>query len=313
MAMMTPDDFVRNVYYAQTNVLLNFVRTDDKYKEVLTDANMVLQELQMQQDWNWLKERVILGHMGSGRGIPEFELPTRDIYKVATNYHDCVKLYAPAHSVKNGALRPLRSPYPAGSDYYDDLYSRFKTGDSWTSRHDGSPADYGFDYSSHLDETDYITIPWEQVSSSHAKRMRGYDSLGRVNVPNPEMRAFFIGNTVTFNRPPRGSECGRIAVTDALMQIPQFHICDDKCPSVEEKEKCPHAKINPLDSVPDPLYVVMRTAAYRAEMDPTINPTKLATLADRAQKILSAMRENDAAATIPDVIDYSPYGFYEVT
>ena len=40
-----PYDFVQQVYYAQEKVILDFWPDDDKYKEVLFEANLILQEL----------------------------------------------------------------------------------------------------------------------------------------------------------------------------------------------------------------------------------------------------------------------------
>ena len=55
--------------------------------------------------------------------------------------------------------------------------------------------------------------------------------------------------------------------------------------------------------VPDPLYIVTKVAALHAEGSP-LAQGRLAGLNDAAQKLLSAMRQNDAAATAPDYIDY---------
>jgi hypothetical protein len=307
---MTPDDLVRQVYYAQTNVRLNFFRTDDKYKEVIEDVNMVLAELQMQQDWSWLRERVILGSTGHG-GIPEFVLPPEDIYRVATQRHDCVKLYS-SRSHGHKGIFPLRSQVPAGSDYYDDLYSRGKNGESWVSLDATGLPHHGFDYRTGLDETDWIEVPWENAGSTHGHRVKHYTADGRVEVSEYPLTAFFVGNTVTFNRPLRGGELHRMAVTDCIMKLKPLHICDSTCDQ-DGSKPCEKADQSPLARIPDPLYVVIRSAAMRAELDPVVNPTKLATLVDRAQKLLSGMRENDASATMPEYIEYAPYGYYEVT
>ena len=58
---LTPYEFVQQVFYVQEKVLLDFHPDDDVYKEVLTEANLVLQELQKEEDWLWLRDTVNLG------------------------------------------------------------------------------------------------------------------------------------------------------------------------------------------------------------------------------------------------------------
>ena len=55
---LTPYEFVQQVFYVQEKVLLDFHPDDDVYKEVLTEANLVLQELQKEEDWLWLRDTV---------------------------------------------------------------------------------------------------------------------------------------------------------------------------------------------------------------------------------------------------------------
>ena len=76
MRYMTLDDFVRQVYYTQEKVVLDFNFFDDKYREVIMELNLVLQELQKEEDWLWLRERLVLGpcddFLGNG-GIREMD------------------------------------------------------------------------------------------------------------------------------------------------------------------------------------------------------------------------------------------------
>ena len=51
------------------------------------------------------------------------------------------------------------------------------------------------------------------------------------------------------------------------------------------------------------MYIVTKVAALHAEGSP-LAQGRLGSLNDAAQKLLSAMRQNDAAATAPDYIDY---------
>lgn len=88
---LTPYDFVQQVYYAQEKVVLDFKPNDDKYKEVLFEANLVLQELQNAEDWSWLRERIDLGSIEPyhHNEIPEYQLPDW-VYKVSTLHDDAV-------------------------------------------------------------------------------------------------------------------------------------------------------------------------------------------------------------------------------
>lgn len=257
--MLTPQDFVRQVYLEQTGVRLDFHPKDDKYKEVIEQANIHMHELQQAQDWSWLKDRVILGKTHGGPGIPEWELPREDIYKVATQRSDCVKLHRR-------------------------------------------------DYNGALDENSYIRVPWESVSSSHRRGRDLYDEHMQLFTPRKELTATFIGNTVTFNRPLRGHEVGRIATTDVVMRLKPLHICDDDC-----DDDCKLIEEEAFELLPDPVYMVIKIAAIRAEADPVTNPQRLATLGDRANKMLSGMRQNDSEATMPEFAESLDFGYIEVT
>lgn len=257
--MLTPQDFVRQVYLEQTGVRLDFHPKDDKYKEVIEQANMHLHELQQAQDWSWLKNRVILGITHGGPEIPEWELPREDIYKVSTQRSDCIKLH---RKFSNGAL----------------------------------------------DETGYTIVPWESVSSSHRRGRELYDDNMQIFMPRRELTATFIGNTITFNRPLRGREVGKVATTDVVMRLKPLHICDDSC-----SDDCDLIEKEAFELLPDPGYMVLKIAAIRAEADPTISPQRMSTLADRANKMLSAMRENDTSATMPEFAESPDFGYIEVT
>jgi len=265
--MMTPYELVQQVYYLHTNVLLDFNREDDKYKEVLVDVNQCLQELQKEEDWTWLRERVILGHVHPGNEIPEFDLP-KEIYKTASMYGDCIKLYRPRHdhfhfghdnSMFGEGLHLVRSDI--SPDYYGHVHCH-----SWDD----------------LDEHDYIEVPYTQTGAGHQH--------------TPRLLALRIGNTITFNRPLWPHEAGRIAVTDCIMRIKPLHICGADCPALPAE--CPDVEHEVFPMVPDPLYVVLKSAAYRAELDPVVPLTRLQSLQDRTQKMLSAMRDNDLGSSM---------------
>ena len=115
------------------------------------------------------------------------------------------------------------------------------------------------------------------------------------------------GNTLTFNRPWMSFEQGRHLETDVIRYIEPFHICDDEC-----TDNCPLAyEDKQLTWLPDPYYIVVRTAARRAEADPSV-AERVQSLTDEGSKLLSAMRENDSAHTIPDTYDTVELGYVSV-
>lgn len=273
-----PYDFVQQVYYAQEKVILDFWPDDDKYKEVLFEANMVLQELQNVEDWTWLRDQLELGPCWHHRNeIPEFDLPSW-VYKPSTLNHDTVKLHFPS---------PLRH---GGYDRYH-----------------------------------FIPVPLVSAGDNRKINDIAVDGLSNVHIPDLRLKAVRIGDTITFNRPLTPRESGCIAVLDVQRRITQFHICNEFCKGVDPESPIdysldengewvnPCAKIEKraLCEIPDPNYVVMATAARHAEGSPPAL-ARVAGLQDAAQKILSAMRQNDAAATEADYQDWDIPGYVEV-
>lgn len=254
---MTPYEFVQQVYYAQEKVILDFRPDDDKYKEVLTEANFVLQELQNAEDWSWLREKLVLGPVGGRRNeIPEFQLPEW-VYKPSTLHNDHLRLHYSFHHGCN--------------DEYDEF--------------------------------DYIEVPY--VSTGRMQGRSGKEYRGpSTNVPNLQLGCTVVGNNVlTFNRPLTHYEKhNRIAVADMQRRLPLFHICNNDCPR-DDKGNCTLIEDRVLTDIPDPNYVVIRTAALHAEGSPPAQG-RLQSLTDNAQKILSAMRQNDSSATDPDYLEW---------
>lgn len=96
MRGMTLNDLVREVFYIQEKVLLDYRYYDDKAREVIQEVRLVLQELQKEEDWLWLRERLVLGpcdDYGRKGSIPEFALPGW-VYKPSSLHDDSVRLYA---------------------------------------------------------------------------------------------------------------------------------------------------------------------------------------------------------------------------
>lgn len=286
---MKPYDFVQQVYYAQEKVLLDFVPYDDKYREVLVEANLILQELQNVEDWTWLRDKLVLGPCHHLPGaIPEFQLPDW-VYKVSECNHDCIRLMKPMPMV------PGSAPFPA---------PRF--------------IPYGGLF---LDQRCYIEVPLVSAGDNQHRRERDYTSAGAIHWPDHSLRAVRIGDTITFNRPLTHVEQNMVATVDVQRRIQLIHVCDGNCTTGDGNAfdydvDANHDYDNPcskiekaiLTEIPDPNYVVMATAARHAEGSPPAL-ARVAGLQDAAQRILSAMRSNDAEATDSDYQDWDVPGY----
>lgn len=258
---MTIADFVQQVLYCMYRVRLDvdaskegaFHSKSDKFKEIVMEGNMTLQELQKEQDWNFLRDRWTMGRaFNPPHGIQEFKLPD-DVYKVCTGYNDAVRMHIP-----------------------------------------GSPQAI-------------CQIPFSEARSGNVEPVEMFDPFGRANVRNTAPKAFTVGETLTFSRPWRYAEQGMELETDVIRCIEPMHICDDECP-----QNCPKAYDEKLFTwLPDPYYLVVRTAARRAIADPSCAEVMQA-LTDEAAKFLSAMRENDSAHTDTDTYHTPVLGYIHV-
>lgn len=259
---LTIADFVQQVLYAIYKVRLDvdaakngaFHSKSDKFKEIVMEANFVLQEFQKEQDWNFLRDRWDMGYACNPHhhGIQEFRLP-KDVYKVCTGYNDAVRLHW-GHS-----------PIPL------------------------------------------VQIPFTEVRSGSKPVIDMFDRFGELNVNKHKLMAFTVGDTLTFNRPWFPHEHGLLIETDVIRYFKPLHICDDDCP-----DNCPKAyKEVHFCEIPDPYYLVVRTAAKRAEGDPSVSE-RVQSLTDEATKMLSAMRENDSAHTTTDTYETCELGYISV-
>lgn len=258
---MTIADLVQQVLYAMYKVRLDvdaskegaFHSKSDKFKEVVMEANFVLQEFQKEQDWNFLRERWEIGPaVNPPHGIQEVRIPD-EVYKVCCGYNDAVRLHRP------GDPRPLAE------------------------------------------------IQFDQARSGSARAYEMFDGYGAANVDLDKQRAFVVGQDLSFYRRWRPNERGLWLETDVISYIPPLHICDDSC-----EDNCPKAYKDVLFRwLPDPYYIVVRTAAKRALADPSCTEVAQA-LADEASKFLSGMRENDAAHNNLDTYQTSALGYVSV-
>ena len=271
---MTPYDFVQQVYYAQEKVILDFWPTDDKYREVLMEANMVLQELQSTEDWTWLRERITLGSCFHPKGeIPEFRLPDW-VYKVSSLNHDSIKLYPLHHQFSHHEFLPHQ-------------------------------------IEEHMvDRGVWIEVPISSAGDNGFHKQRQVTRHGQVGFPDYSLKAIRIGNIITFNRPLNWFEQGCIAEVDVQKRIEQFHICTDEC-ELKSDHTCSKAKDIYLTEIPDPMYVVIQTAARHAVGSPPAQGN-IQALTDQAQKMLSSMKQNDALATDADYLEREQIGHIEV-
>ena len=217
------------------------------------EGNLVLQELQKEQDWNFLRDRWEMGDARNPRhprdGIQEIEIPD-EVYKLCTGYGDAVRLH------RGGRI---------------------------------------------------LQIPFEEARTGNRRHVEMFNEWGELNVDAGMQRAMFVGNTLTFNRRWFPGEVGGRLETDVIRYIEPMHICDDSCP-----DHCPKAYSQRLFTwLPDPYYLIVRAAARRAEADPSVSE-RVQSLTDEGSKILSAMRENDSAHTIPDTYDTCVLGYVPV-
>lgn len=258
---LTIAEFVQQVLYAVYKVRLDvdaslegsFHSKSDKFKEVVMEANFVLQEFQKEQDWQFLRDRWEMGYARNPKnGIQEFVLPD-DVYKVCTGYNDAVRMHYRGNPVAS------------------------------------------------------MQILFEEARSGNRRTIDMFDEYGQLNVDKGTQKAFTVGEVVTFNRPWYSYELGYLLETDVIRYIEPLHICDDSCP-----DDCPLAYEDvQFKWMPDPYYFVVRTAAKRAEADPSCTE-RVQSLADEGSKLLSAIRENDSAHTTTDTYDTCALGYISV-
>ena len=159
----------------------------------------------------------------------------------------------------------------------------------------------------HHDPHAIMQIPFISPRSGNKPTIDMFNEYGQLNTWNRDCNAFVVGDTITFSRKWFSYETGLLAETDVIRYIEPMHICDSSCP-----EHCPKAYEEVLFKwMPDPYYFIVRTAAKRAEGDPSI-PERVQSLTDEGAKLLSAIRENDSAHTTEDTYETSELGYIGV-
>ena len=124
---MTIADFVQQVFYAIYKVRLDvdaskegaFHSKSDKFKEIVMEANFMLQEFQKEQDWNFLRERWEIGHAHNPGGIQEFKIPD-GVYHICTGFNDAIRLHRGTLTTQIPFVSP-RSGNKAVYDMFDEF------------------------------------------------------------------------------------------------------------------------------------------------------------------------------------------------
>lgn len=275
---ITAYDFVQQVYYLQEKTLLEFWPTDDKFREVLTEANMILKELEAQQDWTWLRDTIILGDMNAPHNeIVEFVLPD-DVYKLSMLNHDSIRLYR-------------------GIENNDGTY----TIDERLVMHVpiASAGDQRWNREQQVNQIG--------VNHVHDQRLRavihGHTiKLNRTLLPW-EGRCIAVVDVQKHITPFHICKYNHTLITG--------NHANEACTQDSTGSGVTATPKKYLTEIPDPTYVVYATAARHAEGSPPAL-ARVAVLQDMAQRLLSQMRQNDSDATDSDYIEWDLPGYLEL-
>ena len=283
---ISPYDFVQQVYYMQEKTMLDFWPSDDKYREVLIEANLVLQELEAVEDWTWLRETIVLGSCEDNTTeIVQFEIPD-DVYKLSTLNHDCLRLYSILEKTDEDTYIlderfPLSVPIASSGD---ERFNREKQVNS-------IGVNQIHDYKLRAVVQGNI-IKFNRILMPH--------EAGLVLVADVQkhIKQFHVCNSgcVSESYTPAGGGSSTVPVYGADGVWPH------PCKKIDDIY---------LTEIPDPNYVIMATAARHAEGSPPAL-ARISGLQDAAQRILSQMRQNDASATDSDYIEWDVPGYVEV-
>ena len=292
-AGLTYEELVTQVLYVEEKVLLDgLYPSDDKFREVITEANLMLQEFQNTEDWLWLRKRWAIGRIPFQQPteppftIPSFKINTEVIYKLSTMYGDAVHLY----------LCNSNDIYEDPDDYFDIIIPHNR-----------------------------IDVPIVSPGFNDEPMVPSVGKWNQPNIPTFPLGCFILDDQLTFNRWPIEA-LGRAVVIDCQERIPPLHVCNDECVGIDPslnggavnwekgdnfnpctflyKNKNTPYKI--LTMVPDPNYVVYKTAYYHALGSP-VAQGNLSYINDVCAKLLSGIRNNDNETTRPDIVRrYTP-------
>ena len=114
-AGLTPYEFVKQVYYCQEKVLLDWQPDNDKYQEVLMEGNLVLQELEKAEDWLWLRQDQQLGYIPKFKDVKDqilrFPVPEGGM-KPSRLYNDMIRLHKYHKTGVTDTSTPISAPVP---------------------------------------------------------------------------------------------------------------------------------------------------------------------------------------------------------
>jgi hypothetical protein len=157
------------------------------------------------------------------------------------------------------------------------------------------------------DPSVFMEVPFTSPRNGTVNNISMFNTNGQLNVSDQRLMAFMVGDHLTFTRPFTSNELGAIIETDVVDLLDPLHICDSTC-----TQPCSSAYVDKVFTrISDPYYMIVRTAMKRAEGDPSASDRVLS-LSDEAMKLLSAMRENDSAKTVPDTYTTSELGFTRI-
>lgn len=288
---MRPYDFVQAVWYEQTKTYLDFHPYDDKYKEVIMQANLLLPELQREEDWTWLRDKWI---MGDTRHF-EFTMPDF-VYKACMGFNDAVRLH----------LGPIDHDCTCGHGDHIGPIPQPQCCHNHSHCHHRHHQLAGF----------HTEIPFVYASSINTLQEDTFTPYGNIYQTKLDLFASTMGKTIVFNRPFFRGEQG-ILETDVILKLEPLHICSDACymdkdGNIDYSIPCRKIEDEVWPMVPDNNnFMILRTAAIRAEAEPAWSELAM-NLNDRAQKAMSHLRTLDAEHTRPSLIKQQDYGHVSV-
>lgn len=284
-AGLTPQEFVQQVYYMQEKVILDFYPSDDKYREVIMEANLVLQELQKEEDWNWLRREFKLGLIASEPGmITKFNLTKLDknneIYKPCSLYGDAVRIYtAGSDGKRKNDICIAEIPFGSPGTHTQHSVREFNS-ISMTNVPDLMPRAYYYDDAICFNRPLYF----------------GKDAVAYIDIVRRFTPLHLCNDTCVADE-YEDPDTGEIT-TEVSYDPDNYHPCNQ----IEDVV---------FTEIPDSNYMVVRTA-YKHAMGSPSAQGRIADLADDSQKLLSAMRQNSAMATDPDYLVWDSIGYIEV-
>ena len=287
---MSQYDFVQQVYYQETKTVLDFWPTDDKYQEVIFEANMSLRDLQKEEDWHWLRDTLCIGE--TDKMIRFAEWPSESHARPASLYGDAIGLYR------------WDKQYPTDNNWQDP---------DWNFR-------------DHLYRHPLL-IPIMSGGKGTHRQNRQHNLIMQVDTPDRMLGVMPRGNKIEFTRPLAPCEWGRLIVIDCILELepiktlaelnelpqPDLFVYDPDKPGSEEQQLALFKAKNDivLTQMPDTAWMIINTAYRHCEGEPIFGG-RVASLQDQAMKLMSAMREENAAATYPDYMDWQVQAYINV-